>query len=81
MVQVKANFKNGLDNIICDLCNIEEDDQCHLLSCEKLMYECEDLYNDDTVEYEDIFSNTENQLKAVKLFQKVLKVRENLLLK
>ena len=51
------------------------------MSCEKLMYECEDLYNDDTVEYEDIFSNTENQLKAVKLFQKVLKVRENLLLK
>ena len=69
MVQVKANFKSGLDSLICDVCNIEEDSQFHLLNCEELLNQCEALYNDDSVEYDDIFSNTEKQLKAVNLFE------------
>ena len=81
MVQVKANFKTGLDSLICDLCKVEEEEenQSHLLNCEVLLNQCEALYNDESVEYDDIFADKESQLKAVKLFEKVLEVRDNLL--
>ena len=81
MVQVKANFKTGLDSLICDLCKVEEEEenQSHLLNCEVLLNQCESLYNDESVEYDDIFADKESQLKAVKLFEKVLEVRDNLL--
>ena len=81
MVQVKANFKTGFDSLFCDLCKVEdeEENQPHLLNCEVLLNNCEALYNDESVEYDDIFSDKESQLKAVKLFEKVLEVRDNLL--
>ena len=79
MVQVKRNFKSSFVSLECDLCQIDEEDQYHMLSCEVLLKECKELYNDESVEYEDIFSTTEKQLQAVKLFEKVLQTREKLL--
>ena len=64
----------------CDLCQSDEEDQYHLLSCEVLLKECEELYNDKSVEYDDIFSTSEKQLQAVKLFEKILQTPEKLLL-
>ena len=80
MIKVKNNFKSSLESLVCDLCHAEEEDQLNLLNCETLINQCDDLYNDISVEYGDLFSKmTTKQLQAVKLFQKVLKVREDLL--
>ena len=79
MVQVKRNFKSAFQSLVCDLCEIEEDDQHHLLSCQVLLKQCSELYNDISVEYNDLFSTSEKQLQAVKLFKKVLQIREKLL--
>ena len=80
MINVKGNFKGAYSNLVCDLCNKDEESQIHLLSCCTLLRECKDLYDDNEVEYEDIFSDIEKQLRAVNLFQKVLAVREKLLM-
>ena len=78
IIQVKNNFKNGFESLICELCHADEEDQLHLLNCETLLNQCEDLYNDVSVEYGDLFSTTTKQLQPVKLFEKILKVREKL---
>ena len=40
---------------------------------------CPELYNDVSVEYEDMFSQSGKQLKLVRLFQSILETREKLL--
>ena len=80
MLQVKNNFKNQHVNFQCDLCNNAEETQQHLLDCQTIIDNCEDLYNDSSVQYEDIFSqNPEKILKVTKLFAAVTKTRNILL--
>ena len=82
MINLKANFRNFYNDqdLSCDLCQkgIEEN-QAHLLECDTLIKNCKELYDDQSVEYEDIFEEQEKQLKATRLFQVVLETRERLL--
>ena len=82
MLNVKGNFRTYYEDmdINCKLCyeGIEET-QAHLFECETLIHKCKDLYNDCSTEYEDIFEDSEKQLKATRLFQTVLDTRETLL--
>ena len=81
MLNVRSNFRNfyKVQDVFCKLCNKDiEQTQAHLLDCETLINNCQDLYNDCDVEFEDIFEGPERQLKAAKLFQAVLETRENL---
>ena len=79
MIKVKMNFKNMFINNACDLCKKDEDTTQHILECEVLINNCSQLYNDRIVRYQDIFGNIQAQIRAVKLFQNVLKKREELL--
>ena len=82
MINVRANFKNYYrdSDISCNLClKGTEENQAHLLECETLIENCQQLHDDYSVEYEDIFEETEKQLKATRLFQAVLETRERLL--
>ena len=81
MTQVKRNFKSAYSSLTCNLCQKEEEDQVHLLSCPNILSECIELRDDTEVEYEDLFSDVKKQLKAVKLFDKVFKARDKLLAK
>ena len=45
----------------------------------KFIQHCTQLYNDQTVEYDDLYGKTEKQVSFVKLYQSVLKVRKELL--
>ena len=63
----------------CILCKVEEDSQQHYLQCRILVEKCTELYNDRIVRYEDIFGNLTKQIRAVRLFEKVLKKRDELL--
>ena len=49
------------------------------MECKILMENCQELYNDIEVEYEDIYGNEAAQLKMVKLYSIILKTREKML--
>ena len=72
MSEMKNNFKNRYENHLCQLCQAENDDQIHLFECEVLMNKCEDLDQNTTIEYEDIFSSSLiNQVDAIRLINKI----------
>ena len=63
---------------MCKLQNVEEN-QYHLLQCEVLISNCENLAKNITIEYEDIFENISKQVPAAKLLHEVLEIRKQLI--
>ena len=64
MLQLKANFKTGQENIMCTLCEAEEESQTHLLSC-KALSSYSVISSDSTPVYEDIYSEDANKVEAM----------------
>ena len=80
MVDVKNNFKNKYDDMLCPLCKTEEEDQFHLFNCVRIVNNCHDLAENIEVEYEDIFSPVKKKIeKAAQLLMKIWEVREKML--
>ena len=80
MIDVRANYRSYYQDIYCKNYHKDiEETQDYLLECEALLKNCKDLYNDCSTEYEDIFEDSEKQLRATRLFQAVLEAREALL--
>ena len=78
-IEVKNNYKNKYPNQKCNLCTSNEDDtQYHLLQCEYLIRNCAKLANNVTIEYEDIFEDSDKQLNAAKLLHEVWEKRTEL---
>ena len=71
MVDVRENVKNKYLNMDykCDLKCGESDDEQHILDCIVLIENCDALYNDFTVRYEDLFASEDKKLDAVKLLE------------
>ena len=77
-IDVKCNYKNKYYNHQCELCTSNsQDDQYHLFQCEYLINNCKNLENNTTIEYEDIFDDTDTkkQIKAAKLLYEVWEKR------
>ena len=73
---VKNNFSTRYgNNLACDLCHVQICSQEHLLNCTELGKHVE---VPKYIEYSDIFKSTDKQLKIVKVFKKLLRVREML---
>ena len=64
MLQLKSNFKTGQENILCTLCEAEEESQTHLLSC-KALSSYSVISSDRTPVYEDIYSEDANMVEAM----------------
>ena len=65
MLDVKENFKNKFQSsLFCDLSG-ENENQQHILECQVLINNCEALFEDSTVQNEDIFGAEKKQLLAV----------------
>ena len=81
MIDLKGNFKGMyINNLECELCNENLlQNQDHLLSCQKIIDNCKELYENINIEHDDIFGDTKKQLKVVRLYQKVLEAREKIL--
>ena len=80
MTNVKANFSSMYDDINCDLClqNVPQTDY-HLIECDKIIENYQDLRDDDTTEYEeDLYKNINEQVKAVKLYKVIYTIKEAL---
>ena len=80
MIDVKTNFSSQYLVKQCNFCDKEET-QSHLLECNVILENCEDINSDIDTEYEDIFGPPTKQLKVVQLYQKALNTRDKLLFK
>ena len=80
---IKTNFRNMFVDMKCRLCGEtnEEESQQHQLDCVRLINNCNELYNDSITNYEDIYADVNKQARITKLFEKVLSVREKILIK
>ena len=73
---IKTNFSSHYgNNLTCELCSDSQylDSQEHLLSCATLRKHVQIPCD---IEYEDIYESVEKQLKIVKVFKSILRVRE-----
>ena len=78
MINVKSNFKIMYENLMCLLCEEEEETQSHLLDCQKLIDNCQELYNDDKIKYEDLYDD-KKQIDVTVLYEKILQTRDRLI--
>ena len=75
MVDVKTNFKSQYSDLICRICKSDDsvENENHLIDCEMLNEEISDI----TFNY--VYEDIEKQMKAVKLFKKILRRRQKLI--
>ena len=74
MLNIYGNFKNGKSDISCRKCNMDEENQKHLLVCPKL---CDNSIMANTISYDDLLGFDCNKIEVIfKIFMK----RFNLLL-
>ena len=76
-VNVKTNFKNMFSktNMSCRLCKSnEEESEIHILKCSEIVKDKSLKDEISKISYSDIFGTIDEQIKAVKVLKKVLKV-------
>ena len=74
MLDVKNNFKSKFgENLNCSLCKNHLEDQENLLNCSEIVSDIDT----SQILYSDIFGTTEKQVKAVKVWKQVIKVRNS----
>ena len=79
MTEVKMNFKLKHQNLYCNLCKLScPQSDAHLLDCQSILNNCQELSNSIEIEYEDIFGGPVLQLKVTRLFSLVFETKENL---
>ena len=79
MVPVKANFSASFkDNLQCDMCGDKnsEESQMHLLHCNYLINHPELILDIQTIKYDDIFKDLQSQIRAIKVWRKIMSVRK-----
>ena len=66
-----------INNNECDLCdkNIPQSD-IHLLDCSFMIEMCKELYSDTSIEYEDIFGDSDKQLEVVKMYIRIFDIKK-----
>ena len=82
-LDVKMNFKNRYDknNLLCSICDDEEEDtQEHLLNYKILNEKLRSIENtQENVKYEDIFADHKKQKVVTSKFKKLLNIRRLIL--
>ena len=74
---IKNNFSSQYkNNLACNLCHVQVCSQEHLLHCIKLT---KHVQVPSDIDYSDLFRNTDKQLKIVKVFRQLLRMRELLM--
>ena len=79
-IDCKANFKNGNNNTVCQLCSDSEDNQPHILQCKVInrFFKSKDIVN-ESIDYSDIFKDVRKQKVIVTIYTKLLEIRKQLL--
>ena len=80
MLDVRTNFKNKYNDLLCPVCKEKPDTQQHVLECSALLQNT-NFITDSTVLYSDIFDSDVQKLKSVtQLFDNLWKKRNKLLI-
>jgi hypothetical protein len=78
VTEVKTNYKGKYDTFECDLCNVEEESQEHILNCKEILKTRKD--DEKPPDYKNLFKgNTSLQLDVARYFDENLKRRKKLL--
>ena len=64
MIDVKCNFKLGLSNLRCRKCDVEDEDQEHLLKCKELT-DRGLISTNNLPSYDDLFSDNTSKIENV----------------
>ena len=80
MTELRGNYRVRYQgDLMCRTCGLEEELQSHLLVCRTILNRCPELYGDRITQYEDIYGQIEKQERIVKLFESVMKTRDEIL--
>ena len=76
--ETKCNYRSKYENNMnCSICSSNtEESELHLLKCEAIVSEPEVKDQISEITYSDIFSDVERQIKAVKLWTKIFRIRK-----
>ena len=74
--EFRNNFKGMSTDELCPLCQQENDTQEHALSCKVSAQKL--TVQEKEIKYEDLFGTLDDQLKIVKVYQKLLNLRKSL---
>ena len=78
MTDTKVNFKGLYNTYECDICEIEEESQEHILTCKEIQNVNSE--NIGSIEYKKIFSGKiSEQLGIARKFYENMKIKENIL--
>ena len=62
-----------LGNLECSLCGeCDLQTQEHLIVCDAMISNCQELYDNVSIEHDHIYGNIEQQLAVTKLYQKIM---------
>ena len=80
MTDAKANFPSMFqNNIYCDLCDKTKFQTVqHLLCCPEIIKRCNMLQNNINVNFEDIFSEGESQIMAMRVIKAVFDTKQEI---
>ena len=83
MIDIKGNFQERhRGNLHCELCEdetedeTEEETQMHLLRCQFLKKHPDLEQSISEIRYDDIFGDLDSQVKAIKVWKKIVSVRK-----
>ena len=75
---IKTNFHTYYkDNMNCNLCETNIDNQEHCMNCPKLLHKIK--FNKEHIKYNHIYGSLEEQREVARLFLDLLKCREEFL--
>ena len=79
MTPVKVNFSSMYEDTSCTNCkmNVPESDH-HMLECTKMIELCLSLHDDCETEYLDIVGEIDSQIRVVKIYEEIFKVKKKL---
>ena len=79
MASLRKNYPNQYQDLRCQLCLVEDEDQIHLFRCSKILDRCPALANNIEIEFEDIFGSLSKQTRAIRLLMTIWDTRESLI--
>jgi hypothetical protein len=79
-LNVKMNFSNQHENVLCSTCKLFPETQAHLLQCPQIVKHMKTILSDKCkISEDDIYGSLENQIKITKIYEEILSIRDKVI--
>ena len=79
-LNVKMNFSNQHENLLCSTCKLFPETQAHLLQCPQIVKNMKTVVMDHSkLSEEDIYGSLENQIQITHIYEEILEIRDKLI--